>query len=183
MQQVWFLLLTLIPIAGFVLADMFGGQRTGIITAIALSIAMFFANWMLMGQIEPISLIEPVFFVILGLASLRMKNSIYFKFQPVVVNILSALLLAGFQVAGTPLLVRWAPAMDKVMPAELQGRLTHPLIMAKLALISHGLIYILLAHAALVAWAALKKSNMSWAMARVAGYPILLISVVFMMAV
>lgn len=183
MQQAMFFMLTLVPIVGFVLADAFGGQKTGIVTAIVLSILMFFANWALLGQLELLSFIEPVFFIVLGLASLRLKNSLYFKFQPVAVNVLSAALLAGFQFAGTPLLVRWAPAMDKVMPPELQGRLTHPLILDKLSLISHGLIYVLLAHALLVGWTALKKSNIAWAAARVAGYPILIVSVLAMMAV
>jgi hypothetical protein len=182
MQQAMFFMLTLVPIIGFVLADALGGQKSGIVTAIVLSILMFFANWMLLGQLELLSFIEPVFFIVLGFASLHLKNSLYFKFQPVVVNVLSALLLAGFQIAGTPLLVRWAPAMDKVMPPELQGRLTQPLILEKLSLISHGLIYILLAHALLVGWTALKKSNFTWALARVAGYPILIVSVFVMMA-
>lgn len=183
MPQVLFLMLTLVPILGFVLADAFGGQKTGIVTAIVLSVVIFFAHWMLLGAFEPISLIEPVFFIVLGLTSLRLKSSLYFKFQPVVVNVLSALLLAGFQIADIPLLVKWAPAMDKVMPPELQGRLTHPLIIEKLALISHGLIYIFLAHALLVGWAALKKSNFTWALTRFAGYPILLMSVFIMMVV
>ena len=71
--------------------------------------------------------------------------------------------------------------MDKVMPPELQGRLTQPLIIEKLSLISHGLIYVLLAHALLVGCTALKKSNLTWALARVAGYPILIVSVLAMM--
>lgn len=182
MQQALFFLLTLVPIIGFVVADAYGGQKVGILSAIALSILIFFANWAILGELELVSFIEPAFFIILGVASLRLKNSIYFKFQPVIVNVLSALLLAGFQIAGTPLLVRWAPAMDKIMPPEMQGKLTHPLILEKLGLISHGLIYVMLVHALLVGWAALKKSNTTWVLARLAGYPILIVSVFMMMA-
>ena len=176
-----FLLMTLLPIIAFAIADATAGLKTGVVLAIVLSIALCLANWLILGAFEPISLIEPVFFIVLGLISLRVKNSIYFKFQPVVVNVLSALLLAGFQIAGQPFLVRWAPAMDKLMPTEKQGILTSPAILEKLSLISHALIYVFLIHGAWVAWVALKKSNWAWVAVRLAGYPLLLGTVVLVM--
>lgn len=176
-----FLLMTLLPIIAFAIADATAGLKTGVVLAIVLSIALCVANWLILGAFEPISLIEPVFFIVLGLISLRVKNSIYFKFQPVVVNVLSAVLLAGFQIAGQPFLVRWAPAMDKLMPPEKQGILTSPAILEKLSLISHALIYVFLIHGAWVAWVALKKSNWAWVAVRLAGYPLLLGTVVLVM--
>ncbi|NBO38232.1 hypothetical protein EBU99_06590 [bacterium] len=176
-----FLLMTIVPLLAFAIADAMAGLKTGVILAIVLSAAMFAANWWMMGQFDPIGLIEPVFFIVLGFVSLRLKKSIYFKFQPVVVNVLSALLLAGFQIAGQPLLVRWAPLMDNMVPSEQKGILTSPLMLAKFATLSHVLIYPFLIHAAWVAWAALKKSNWTWVGVRLAGYPLLLGTVVLVL--
>lgn len=176
-----FLLMTIVPLIAFAIADAMAGLKTGVILAIVLSVLLFAANWILLGFFEPTSLIEPLFFLILGIISLRVKNSLYFKFQPVVVNVLSALLLAGFQIAGHPLLVRWAPAMDKIMPPEQQGILTNPTILAKLSNVSHALIYVLLIHALWVGYVALKRSNWAWVTARLLGYPLLLGAVVLVM--
>ncbi len=176
-----FLVLALLPIIAFAIVDAKGGFKAGVVTAIVLSVLLFIANWIILGAFDPIGLIEPVFFIVLGLISLRLKNSLYFKFQPVVVNILGAMLLAGFQIAGQPFLVKWAPAMDKVMPEENQGILTNPIILDKLATLSHVMIYIFLLHAAWVAYAALKQSNWAWVRARLLGYPILLIAMVLVL--
>lgn len=176
-----FILMALIPIIAFAIADAMAGLKTGVILAIVLSILLFAANWAILGEFDPFSLIEPIFFIILGLASLKLKKSIYFKFQPVVVNVLSALLLAGFQIAGQPFFVRWAPAIDKLMPSENQGIITSPPILAKLAVISNVLIYIFIIHAIWVAWVALKKSNWAWIAVRLAGYPLLLGTVALVM--
>jgi len=177
------LLLALIPIFAFAIADAMAGLRTGVIVAIALSLGVFVAHWILLGKFDPISLIEPVFFVIFPLISLHLNNGIWFKFQPVVVNVLSALLLAGFQIWSVPFLVRWAPAMDKLMSPEQQGFLVSPPILEKLSLISHILIYVLLLHAVWVGWAALKKSTWTWTAVRLAGYPLLLGAVLVCMLV
>ncbi|MEN9824761.1 MAG: Intracellular septation protein [Pseudomonadota bacterium] len=176
-----FLLMTIVPLIAFAVADAMGGLKTGVVVAVALSLVLFAANWMMLGFFEPTSLIEPVFFLVLGLASLRLKNSLWFKFQPVVVNGLTAALLAGYQIAGQPLLVKYAPMMDKLMPPENQGVLTDPRILEKLAHVSHALIYMLIIHAVWVAWVALKKSNWAWVGVRLAGYPLLILTVVIAM--
>lgn len=176
-----FLLMALVPIIAFAIADALAGLKVGVIMAIALSIALFAAHWAMLGEFDPISLIEPVFFIVLGFVSLRFKKSLYFKFQPVVVNTLSALLLAGFQIAGNPFFVRWAPSFDKLMPPESQGLLVSPPILNKLATLSHVLIYIFIVHAIWVGWVALKKSNWAWVGARLAGYPLILGTVALVM--
>lgn len=176
-----FFFMAVFPILAFAIADAMGGLRTGVFVAVVLSLILFIANWLMLGTFEPTSLIEPVFFLILGIVSLRLKNSLYFKFQPVVVNVLSALLLAGFQIAGQPLLVKWAPAFDKMMPPENQGVLTNPIILAKLANVSHALIYVLLIHAVWVGYAALRQSNWAWIAARLLGYPLLLLATALVM--
>ncbi|MEY4064536.1 MAG: hypothetical protein RIR26_744 [Pseudomonadota bacterium] len=176
-----FLLLAIVPIIAFAIADAMAGLKAGVVLAIVLSIVLCAANAIVLGEFDSMSLIEPVFFVVLGVVSLRLKNSLYFKFQPVVVNVLSAALLAGFQIAGSPFLVRWAPSMEKLMPPENQGILTAPAMLSKLSAVSHALIYVFLIHAAWVAWAALKKSNWAWIAARLAGYPLLLGTVVLVM--
>jgi intracellular septation protein len=178
-----FLLLALVPIIAFAIADAMAGLKTGVIVAVVLSVVLFVVNWMILGKFDPIGLIEPVFFIILGLISLHLKNGIWFKFQPVVVNVLSALLLAGFQIWSEPFLVRWAPAIDKLMLPERQGFLVSPPILDKLALISHVLIYVFILHAVWVGWAALKKSTWVWTAVRLAGYPLLLGSVVVCMLI
>lgn len=56
-----FLLMTLLPIIAFAIADATAGLKTGVVLAIVLSIALCVANWLILGAFEPISLIEPVF--------------------------------------------------------------------------------------------------------------------------
>lgn len=170
-----YLVLLILPIIAFAIADSFAGLRWGIISAIALALLAFVANFWLQGEFEPSSTIEPILILVLGFAALRFNDSRWFKFQPVVTNGAIAILLAYYQIFDTPMLVKYLPLMKTMLPPEKQEVLANPVLQQVFANISHHLIYFMIAHGVIVAWAALRKSNWIWVASKLAAYPLLVI--------
>ena len=174
-----YLVLLILPIVAFAIADTFAGLKWGIIAAISLAMLAFVAIFWLQGGFELSSTIEPILILVLGLAALRFNDSRWFKFQPVVANAAIAILLAYSQIFDTPLLVKYLPLMKTMLPPETQELVENPIFLKVMSNTSHHLIYFLIAHGLLVAWAAMRKSNWVWVIAKLAAYPLLIIFTIF----
>ena len=174
-----FLLLAVIPIIAFVVVDAFSGLKAGVVTAMVLAVLTFAANWYLVGAFEPSSVAEPALILILGLASLRFADPRYIRFQPVAVDVSAAIVLAYYQFFSVPLLQKYHPITMKLLgndvPPEVRDVLQSADYFQRLGSMSHHLIYLALAHAALVGWVGLRMSNWWWLAARLAIYPMLII--------
>lgn len=164
-----------LPLVLFVLVDRFAGPKTAIWTAIVTSIAGYALFCVLTRNFDLTGLVEPVFIILMGGVSLRMQNPRLFKFQPAVVGVLIALVVAYFQYLGTPIALRVMP----LLPEEVRDQLSQDPYPRILALFSGQMIWLFLLHAALMAYVALRSSNFWWLAARLAIYPMLMIAMIF----
>jgi len=168
---------SILPLILFVIADLYRGMKAGIVVAVSCSVGIFFYFWIKTGETSEFLVIETILIAILGGISLKMNNSQYFKFQPVVVGGILSLISLWYQLFDQPIMIKFLPLV-KSMDPELAKQFASPQMMNMLGNISWILIINLLLHAAFVAWVAVKKGNVAWVMSRLVIYPMLLLSVI-----
>ncbi len=176
----WWLLVGLMPLVAFVLVDMFAGLRWGVVIAIILALVMFFWSYFYFGVVDSTTIADACLILILGLVTLKMNNAIFFKFQPVVVGVLFAAYFMYFQLFKDPVFVRMLPMMAPFLPEETREIIKEPLVLKRFAEFSAHMIFVFLIHAVLVAYCALKRSNLAWLLMRGLGIYIIML---FVMAI
>ena len=165
-----FALQGLLPLIVFAIVDMFASMRTAIIAAIVVSVIEAGWGWYSYGEVDPTTWLSLGLILLMGLVSIRMRSDRLFKFQPVVMALVFAAVLGWYQFQGNPLMVQMMPKVAALLSEEQRElmkdqRFTE--IMTRLDLL---LIPAFLAHAALVAWAATRKTTMYWLVARGVGF-------------
>lgn len=168
------LLLGIVPLIIFVLVSYFGDYKAGIWSAIITGLMVLGGVVYMTGELDETILLEIALVVVFGLIALRMKNPLYFKFQPVVVGVAIAIFLGWFQAFRTPYFLLATKRMVKVVP-DLQKALAMPGYEDMLISISHQMIWIVLVHAALIAWAAIKFKDLGWMLTRLSIYPFMIV--------
>ena len=167
--------LTLVPLILFVVVDLVWGMKAGIITACVMAVLLLLYFYGKTGQWDEFIVGETILILVLGGVSIKMRNSRYFKFQPVVLGIIFASVASWYQIFDEPILIKFIPTMIALVP-QLEDQLTSPLVVKQFTSMSLIFIFLLLIHAALVTWVVLKKGNLSWIFARLAIYPMVLLA-------
>ena len=168
MTTVW---LGLLPLVGFVIVDTYASARAGLISAMVLSVALLVYYYVALGDIDYSMVLESGLIVVLGLIAMKMNNSLFFKFQPVMVGVCLSLFLAYFQFFDQPYFVKLMPRMAKLVP-QAAPFVNDPKILLIMGRLSWQFIIVFLVHAGLVAYSALKMKNLGWILMRLAIYPI-----------
>jgi intracellular septation protein len=164
----------LLPLLVFAIVDIFAGMRTAIIAAILFALIEAGWSWYQFGEIDSVTWISLGLILLMGLISIRMQDARLFKFQPVVMALVLALALAWFEWQGNPLLVQMMPKVAALMPPEQQALLNDEGILKSMARMDLLMIPAFIAHAALVAWAAIRRSTIFWLIARGVGFYVLM---------
>ncbi len=174
------LLIGLIPMVLFVLVDYFTRDlRTSIITAVITAAAMGGVTWWLMGEFDYEVVVIVVTMLVAGLISIKLKTPVYFKFQPVIMGVILAAVLAYFQYFDTPLMVKMLPKLHTMLdnadlalqPEQLELMFDDSHIPLFTRMTQHMMIWLLI-HAALVAFCALKTRNSVWLLVKALGLPL-----------
>jgi len=166
------------PLVAFVVAERFGAQRHAISLALVVSGLEFFYNSFMLGFVEPFSLGSFALFLVLGSLSIKREDLIFFKFQPVVFEVFVATTFLVYTVAlDTPLFA--VVLLDHVginewVPPYQQG---YAEIYAQT--FSRSVPFLLLVHAALTAFAAVRLSTGWWFHCRVLGLYSMIVALFF----
>ena len=165
----------LIPLVLFVLINFKLGQKAGIISAMVSYVFVFGFFAIFYGYIDGISILEGILIFVLGGIGIKMNNAKYFKFQPAVTGIFLGLVFAWHQVFDTPILVKMLPRMQLLMPQ--MGDLSEiPEFADSLARISGLMGITFFVHAAIVGYCAMKTKDTGWLVARIAIYPMMIMT-------
>jgi intracellular septation protein A len=171
------LLIGLLPLVLYVVIDWKYGLTAGIYAAIAGVIVLGIWYYLKFGMIDELLVVEGILIVGMGLVTVRMKDSKFFKFQPVVMGTILTFYMIYCQLFAEPLFVRYAPMIGKMLPEKAE-LFASPSYLAFLAVLSRDLIFLLAAHTMIMVYAALKLSNIKWMLLRTAIYPALLVFMV-----
>jgi intracellular septation protein A len=161
----------MVPIAVFTVLETQGRRRNAVIAAIAVAAVEFAYNSLLLGFVEPFSSASFVLFLILGRLSLQRDRIVLFKFQPVAMGILWA---GAFWIHDSillpdaplfPLILEKYVRVNEVIPPYQRGYFA-----AYAETMSKSLPFLLLFHAGLTAYAAVRLSTWWWFHVRVFGF-------------
>lgn len=159
-----------LPLIVFAVVDIFAGLRAAIIAAIVFAIAEAVWSYNQFGEIDKLTWASLILVIVMGAVAFKMRNDKLFKFQPVALAAVSAGALLYFQIFETPLMVQMMPKIAPMLPPEQQANINNPQMIALITRMDAMMIGVCIAHGALVAWAALRKSTLYWLIARGAGF-------------
>ncbi len=165
----------ILPLVVFAIVDIFAGMRTAIIAAIVIALLEAGWSWYRFGEVDNITWISIGLIVVMGLISLRMKDSRLFKFQPVVLAGVMVITFAWFQWRGDPLLVQMMPKVASFFSPEQQALMSDQRMINAMARLDLLMVGVFAVHGSLVAWSALRKSTMHWLIMRGVGIYVLMI--------
>lgn len=163
------LLLGILPVVGFTVADAYYGPLVGTIAGMALGAAEIAWERYSTGKVSRLTLGMNALVFILGAVSIATQDGLWFKLQPAVFELTFGAALVGAWLRGKPWLFWLTEAAMKKqgreLPIEARERMQAAFspIMLRLGLF-------LLAHAALATWAALRWSTEAWALLKGVGF-------------
>ena len=160
------ILLGILPLFIFVVLDCYTNMKTAILGAIFLAIGELIFTLIYYGNIDIITTISIVSVLILGAISWKSENSIFFKFQPVILGVFFALMLLIMQILDKPLLIILFQKYKALLPEEQQLLLLNKENLVLLSSLSHTLGWGFLCHSLVVAYAAIKLSSWWWLIIR-----------------
>ena len=166
------MLVGLLPIFLFVILDLYATPKVAIYAAVLCAVGLGAFYYFALGEWDHSISAEIALFIVFGAIALRMNNPRLFKFQPVVVGVLLAAFLTWHEIFVGPYFLKAAALMGKLAP-EYESQMANPKMHALMSKYSVHCIYILVFHAAVMAWVAAKKSNWAWALWRAAIWPLL----------
>ena len=170
----------LVPLAAFVAAEMLVGMRAGLAIAFILAVVEIFVMRQASGSWDPVSFTAAGLIAALGAVSLKLENSVYFKFQPVVLGVCLAGFIAYLQFFDTPVVYRYLPLIQEGLPESMRSILKDRQFLAELNSLFTYLIWIVLLHSAWIAYAALRCSNLTWLLVRGLGLWVLAIAMLIL---
>ncbi|MCB9058166.1 MAG: NUDIX domain-containing protein [Calditrichae bacterium] len=145
-----------IPILVFLAADYIYGPMTGIIVAIIFGLAEMIYFYIKNKQIEKFILFDIGLLVIFGGVSLVLRNELFFKIKPAVLEAILVIVLGIHGFTNTPLLLligkRYMGKMQ-ILPAQQQ----------MMKMLAKLLCVIMLFHVILIVWSAYYWSHEAWA--------------------
>lgn len=145
------------------------GLKAGLISAVVLAVAETAYSIYEFGGIDELSIASLVLVCAFAGVSLKTKNPLYMKLQPVFLGLCFAAVLLVMQALGKPLLVTMVDKYNSIIPVELRQGFNSPIVRDLLARTSLVLGLGFLVHACAVLYAALRMSNWWWLIIRGVG--------------
>ena len=156
------LLFGILPLVVFVVIDFVVDETSGIISAMAFALLEAAYSLYKFKKIDGITAGSIAFVLLFGWLSLKTEDPIFFKFQPVILGSCLTVVLLVTQAMKKPLLVTIAQKYKDLFPKNIQGNLSHPLVLAKLSKLSLFLGFGIFLHTLAIAYAAVYLSNTWW---------------------
>ena len=145
-----------LPLLVFIIADEFFGLTTGLIVAIIFGILQFLFTFIKDKRIDLFILSDTGLIILLGLISLALKNEIFFKIKPGLVELILLVLLAMTAFSNNPILIRMTGRYMKDIHFTPQQ-------IDYLQNMMRKLFYIITIHTFLIFYSAFYMSKEAWA--------------------
>jgi intracellular septation protein A len=149
------LFLGLVPLLVFIVLDGMGNVRYAVIGTVFAAILELLYSHFWLGGIDAFSLV-------FAALSYRFNNPIFFKFKPVVIGLVTALVLLATSAISQPALLTMADRYTEILPGNMRALLADATVRQLLARTNLFLGFALVLHAAATAWAALNLSRWWW---------------------
>jgi len=156
------LLLDLVPLLVFVVLDGMGNVRYAVVGAVlAAALELAYSHFWL-GGIDAFSLVFAALILVFAALSYRFNNPLFFKFKPVAIGLITALVLLVTSAISQPALLSMADRYTEALPDTMRALLADTAVRQLLARTNLFLGFTLALHAAATAWAALNLNRWWW---------------------
>jgi intracellular septation protein A len=145
----------LIPLLVFVAADALFGEMIGLATGIAVGIGEFLFALITTRRADPFVAADTVLLAVAGGLSLILKNQIFFKLKPAVIEAVLAVSLAALLVLPPNVLKGW-------LSRQLRGIALPDSALPTMKRNLSVMLGVLAVHIALTVWAAISLPNAAW---------------------
>lgn len=158
-----------LPLVLFVVLDCLGGLKAGLIGAIMAAILELGFSYYITGGIDWTSIVSVILIVGLALWSMKQNTSVHIKTQPAIMSFIISVLFLVSYISGMNYLYEMMVKYREIFPAQQQIILSNPATpyFMELMTLYGGMSFLL--HGFFMLWAAKKKSNLFWLVARVIG--------------
>lgn len=173
------LIVGLVPLIVFAIADMFLGLKKALIAALIMAFVEAIWTYVTFGELDQITLLSLILIVLMGLLAWKKNSPIIFKLQPSLISFfLGAWMLISW-LNQAPVLLEMAHKYGHLLPAENQAMLNsyaYELLLTRTTLSAGVALFM---HAALTAWAAYRLSTWWWIAVRGVGFYIFCFAAMF----
>jgi hypothetical protein len=175
-------LLGILPLLAFVIIDSFAGMKAALITAVVLALAEAGYSHFVLGQIDNVTIASFILVFLLAAQSWRSGSEKFFLFQPVILSGVLGTYLIVTYLMGSPLFLDFMMKYEDFFASYMAGLhqdVTKEQAIASLhtekaqklfSLMSLTSGISLYAHAAAVAFAALKLNKWWWIVIRIVAF-------------
>jgi intracellular septation protein len=156
------LLLDFIPLLVFVVLDSLGKVRYALLGAVLAAALELGYSFYALGRLDEFSLLIAAFVLVFAALSYKFNNPLFFKFKPVSLSALSALVFLATAAFSRPFLLTALDHYAALLPESVRPLLDQPRFRQMVARFNLYLGFASLLHAGLTAWAALRLSRWWW---------------------
>lgn len=156
------LLVTLFPLLVFAIISSYSSLKTGVYSSLVSSLFMMWLCWYAFEWFDEELIIMFITMVIFGGIAIKKNEPFYFKLQPAITGICSALLIIYYEIIGDPLVLKMIPQMISRLPEDKQALLSDPWVQNMLHQLSLHSVFWILLHSIVLAWMAKNRSTKSW---------------------
>ncbi len=111
------ILLQMLPLFVFVIVDMiFTNTVVSILSAIGFAVFIMVSTYMKTGSLDYLILIDVVLIVGLGVVSIFLKNDLFFKMKPAIIEVIMVVLIIALAFASDSFIISY---LSRFMPANM----------------------------------------------------------------
>jgi intracellular septation protein A len=167
------LLLGLLPLIVFVILDTFLSVKKALLFALLLAMVEAIYTIYTFGELDLVTGLSFLLLAVLGGTSFYKEDSIYFKFQPVILSLFLSIYLLFTYYFGVPLFVEMVEKYGGILPENQRVILNLPEMQVLLKNISLTSGFGFFVHGIITGYAAKKLSNIWWLICRGIGFYII----------
>jgi len=163
-------LMGILPLLLFVIVDSLANMKWALIVAIIMALSEAAFSVYTIGTVDILTGFSIFLVIVLAFLTYYKNNSLFFKFQPVILSLALGLALIISYLMDQALLYVMTIKYKSILPAVVQANLQHPkmILYLKMGTLTMGIGIIL--HGIVTAYAALKLSNWWWIAIRGLGF-------------
>ena len=164
----------LLPVLAFTLIEEHFGTLWGLISGMGFGLGEVLWEWRSQGKVDPLTWGGNGMLLVLGGVSLLTQEGIWFKLQPALIEVVTALVLWGSVLLGKPL-IQTLLQKQGALPFDLQTGLkpgVGPLFKQFFQGMTLRMGFFFAIHAALAVWVALYGSTAAWAILKGIGFTV-----------
>lgn len=169
------ILLGILPILAFAIADVFLPPRKSILVSLVLAFLLFLYLFMKMKHTDYSLFIDFGFLLALGGLSIKFNDERYFKYQPAIISALAGIFVIYYQVFQNGFIKHFAPMVAETLSDPRQiAQMTDPQNIELLSGAEPGMIIAAVLHCSLMLYLA-KKPTWIWTLGKLSGYVLFLV--------